>query len=386
MSNKTPPIVNTALTQKLKARFQEGFSLIQVILGPRQVGKTTAILNLIKNFKKPHLYVSCDNKIANHADWLNEVWQNALTQSESCYLFIDEIQKIENWSEVIKSLWDKQKIKNTNIKLILLGSSSLKIQKGLTESLTGRFELISAYHWTYKESQLLQKFNLEEFLKFGGYPESYKYIQSPQRFKNYINNSIIATVIEKDILTMFDIRKPALFKQTVQMLSSLPAAEISYTKMLGQLQDKGNTELIKNYIEILEGAFLFAQIYKYNAKTLNIRSSSPKIIPMCPSLSHFSSKSNKDFIGLCFEALVGSDLVKLDLEVYYWRNGDFEIDYVVLYNNTLIGIEVKSGKRKSSKSVPKFKETFPDATVIYINFENYKTFSENPIRFLEKLI
>lgn len=378
---------HSSFEKALRLRFNEGFDLIQVILGPRQVGKTTAILNLLKDYKGISFYASAEDNLAIQTNWLDEQWQLALNKSHTCLLVIDEIQKVPNWSERIKSLWDGQKLnKNQLLKLVLLGSSSLKIQQGLSESLTGRYELLRAFHWNYKDSQLIKKLSFEDYLVYGGYPGSYQFISNPKRFDTYIQNSIVSSVIEKDLLNESRIRNPSLLKQTFQILQALPAAEISYTKMLGQLQDKGNTDLIKNFLELFEGAFLIKQIHKYHKKAFRTRLSTPKIICLSPSLLERQQKKSPEFLGLCFESLVGADLLKADLPTSYWREGDFEIDFVVELNSHLIGIEVKSQKRKSSKSIPAFLKEFKKAKIVYINFENYHNFSIDPEAFLLKMI
>lgn len=373
------------LERDLRERFNEGFDLIQVILGPRQVGKTTSILNIIKEFASPSHYVSAEKNLLTPVDWLNEVWQQAVDISPNCLLVIDEIQKIDNWSERIKILWDDQnRTDKTQIKLILLGSSSTHIQFGLSESLTGRFELIHAYHWNLQDTLKLHSMTLEQYLVYGGYPGAYKFIKNPKRFDEYIQNSIVDTVIEKDLIPQGKIRNPALFRQTFQLLRGLPSTEISYTKLLGQLQEKGNTDLIKNYLDLYQGAFLFMQIHKFHAKSLKTRLSSPKIICMAPALLNIHEKSQSEFMGLCFESLVGAELIKSKLELHYWREGDYEVDFVVKYKSHVVGIEVKTKKNKSSKSIAEFKKAFPLAQVIYINYENFSSFSKNIPQFFDK--
>ncbi len=377
----------TQLEKDLRRRFNEGFDLIQIILGPRQVGKTTSILNLLKDYLGPSYYVSAEKNLTTQADWLNEVWQQAINKNPETLLVIDEIQKIENWSERIKTLWDSQRFtKKSNLKLILLGSSSIHIQTGLTESLTGRFEIISAYHWSLQDTLKISKMTLDQYLLFGGYPGSYKFLKNSRRFDDYIQNSIINTVIEKDLLPQGKVRNPALFRQTFQLLRGLPSIEISYTKLLGQLQEKGNTDLIKNYLDLYQGAFLFSQIHKYNPKPLKSRLSSPKIISMAPALIDPQQKKQPEFLGLCFESLIGAELIKSQLQVYYWREGDYEIDFVVPYKAQLLGIEVKTKKNKSSKSVTEFKKHFPHAQIIYIHQENFSSFSKDVMKFLDRHI
>jgi predicted AAA+ superfamily ATPase len=377
----------SSLEISLRNRFKEGFTHIQVILGPRQVGKTTAILKVLEDYKGPHHYVSAETKLNPSVDWIHEVWQEALSRDPNCLLVIDEIQKIPHWSERIKTLWDSQARKKlSSLKLILLGSSSVQIQRGLSESLTGRFEMTRAFHWGLDEIQLIKKLSLEDYLVYGGYPGSYQFIGKSSRFQNYIQSSIVETVIEKDLLTLGRVRNPSLFKQTFELLQRLPAAEISYTKLLGQLQDKGNTDLVKGYLDLFQGAFLITQVHKFNNKAFKSKVSTPKIICMAPALLDYQQKASSDFLGLCFESLVGADLLRAGLSVYYWREGDYEIDFVIKLKGKLMGIEVKTNKKKSSKSVGEFKKVYSEAEVAYVNYENYSSFAKDPEAYLAKFV
>ncbi len=361
-------------------------NLINVVLGPRQVGKTTGILNYLNSYKGESIYLSADDEISPTTNWIHEQWQKAVLKSSQCLLVIDEIQKIPLWSTAIKSLWEQQKKnKKTEIKLILLGSSSLQIQTGLSESLTGRFRLIQAYHWGLKESRELKKFNLDEFLCYGGYPGSYALLKHQRDWENYIRHSIIETVIGKDILNLAKVTKPALFRQAFSLLMSYPAQEISYTKLLGQLQDSGNTDLVKYYIELYEGAFLIKAIQKYSPKTLVTRSSSPKLIPLCGALITRSIFKDKTGYGRALEAAVGAALIKADFEPFYWRDGNAEVDYVFEFDGDLFAFEVKSGVAKSSKGLNEFTKRFKRAKPIFISESNVESFLLDPKKFIEKL-
>ena len=346
------------------------------------MGKTTVVRQLLEGYSKPSFYCSADEAVAVSEDWIEQQWQRANDISPSCLLVIDEIQKASNWSSEIKRLWDAQMGQKSKIKLVLLGSSSLQIQNGLSESLTGRFELIRAYHWGLDETQQLRSMSVQDYLKFGGYPGSYKFLKDKDRFFEFIQSSIINTVVEKDLLTQGRVRNPGLFRQTFQLLRGLPATEVSYTKLLSQLQDKGNTDLVKNYLDLFEGAFLLTQIHKFGRSHLQTKISSPKLILMAPVLFLNERKSSTEFLGLCFEALVGADLIRSGLKPSYWRDGDYEVDFVVEINGETIGVEVKSQKRKSSKSVFEFKKNFEESKIVYIHFENYSKFAENPRKFL----
>lgn len=260
---------------KLKERIDQDNGLIQVLIGPRQVGKTTSILKLIDDY---------------YADQAHYVSADKVFNSD------------ENWSEVIKKIFDEAKKNKKKIRCILLGSSSLEIQKGLTESLTGRFQLTQAYHWNYSESHQLNKMNFETYLKFGGYPKSYEF-SDPKEWADYVRNSIVNTVIEKDILQYQKVKSPALFRQAFEILIGYPAQEVSFTKLLGQLQDRGNVDLIKNYIRLYEGAFLIRILEKFSSKTIKVKTSSPKIIPLAPCFYYLTvlDKYELDEKGRVFE-------------------------------------------------------------------------------------
>lgn len=379
-------IAAPSFINEIKQNIENGRDFIQVLLGPRQVGKTTGVLQYLKSYKGDSLYVSADDLISPTNDWVVEQWQNALSKSEKCLLVIDEIQKIPQWSNAIKRLWEQQKRKQgSQIKLILLGSSSLQIQTGLSESLSGRFQLIQAHHWSLKESRTLKKLSVEDFLTYGGYPGSYSLLDNKNEWEKYIKDSIIETVIGKDILSLARVAKPSLFRQTFNLLMSYPAQEMSYTKLLGQLQDSGNTDLVKHYIELYQGAFLMKSIHKYSPKTLVTRTSSPKLIPLCGALISREVFRDKNGYGRAFEAAVGAALVKNGFDVFYWRDGHLEVDYVIEDKDDVYAIEVKSGIKKSSKGLNEFQKKFKRAKPIYITESNIETFLLSPREFLKKL-
>lgn len=371
--------------KQLQEKINSDNNLIQVLLGPRQVGKTTTLLKLIEEFypKNSH-YVSADKIFNSDHSWLQEQWIFAARNEK--ILIVDEIQKVHNWAEVIKSLYDESKKQKKSIKCVLLGSSSLEIQKGLSESLTGRFQLTQAYHWNYSESNEGYKLKFSDYLKFGGYPGSYNF-KDQNEWADYVKNSIIATVVEKDILQYNTVKNPALFRQAFEILTAYPAQEISYTKLLGQLQDKGNVEIIKYYIKLYEGAYLIKALEKYSEKKINIKSSSPKIVPLCPSLYYLNIQDDykSDELGRVFELAVGAQLVRTGFDLYYWRDKNNEVDYVVKKGRRIWAIEVKSGRKKSNNGLFEFKNQFKNVTCVYITQENYFEFENDPAWFLEGL-
>ncbi len=369
----------------LLKRLKSPSPLIQVILGPRQVGKTTGILQLIQNFSGPSHYVSADDEITPGETWVLEHWQKAMLKGKKTLLVIDEIPKVQNWSEVIKRLWDKQvREKKTHLKIVLLGSSSLLLQKGLSESLAGRFEMIPVYHWNFTESKKRFGFKLDDYLNFGGYPGSYAFTQQEKRWKTYMQQSIVDPVISKDILMFNQVRSPALFRQAFEIVCSYPAQEISYNKLLGQLQDKGNTDLIKHYLELFSGAFLIKTLFKFSAKATLSKSSSPKILLGCPALStrqEWIADQNSRY-GRLFELAVGMELIRLEGELSYWREANREVDYILQYQKKLFAIEVKSGRKKRTSGLSVFLKKYSRAIPIIIDSENFEKFSQSPQNFL----
>jgi predicted AAA+ superfamily ATPase len=376
-------VIKLPFINKLESHIKSGLGFIQVLIGPRQVGKTTSVLNYLETHHADHfIYESADLIFNASPQWLIELWQKA--QSEQKLLVIDEIQKCENWAETIKILFDKTKRNKQKLNCVLLGSSSLQIQKGLTESLTGRFQLINAYHWNGFESLDGYDLSFEEYLKFGGYPASYQ-IQNPQERMSYIRNSIINTVIEKDLLQYNKVKSPALFKQAFEILISYPAQEISYTKILGQIQESGNVELVKYYIQLFEGAFLIKALEKYSSKTVKTKASSPKILPLAPCLYYSTvlAEYDADEKGRVFELVVGAQLFKTEMPLYYWREGKFEVDYILKHGKKIWAIEVKSGRKKSTQGLIEFQKQFPQAVCVIVTPQNYAQFEADPLKFLE---
>lgn len=376
----------------LSQRLNESEPLIQVLLGPRQVGKTTAVVDLQKSMgASKFFYVSADEALAHSSEWIREKWSEARRMGDGVILAIDEIQKVIQWSEAVKQLWDEQRRTrkpDARLKLVLLGSSSLELQKGLNESLAGRFEVLRAYHWDAWESQ--QEFNIDfdRFLSYGGYPGSYRFIDDFNRWHAFMRESIIETVIGKDLLSLRSVHKPALFRQTFELLCRYPAQEISYTKLLGQLQEKGNVEIVKHYLSLYEGAFLFKALEKYSTSSMRKKASSPKILPLCPAFYAMTvgenASNNPEDRGRLFEVAVGSVLNQLPGDLFYWRDGNHEVDFVHCLGKRVIGIEVKSGRAKKTQGMEAFRKRFRTAKTVIIRESDIFEFTRDASAFLAK--
>jgi predicted AAA+ superfamily ATPase len=373
---------NMELQKKITSHLSESAPHIQFLIGPRQVGKTTLVEILAQGIKKRQFLIFSADGVSD-ANFLERCWQRA--QLEKKILVIDEVQKLPNWSEALKKHWDR----GPKIKCLFLGSSSLDLQVGIQESLTGRFEVILVSHWDFKNSKIFKKsWSLQKHLLYGGYPGSYKFLADQERWISYMRNSIVETVIGKDILMQARVKSPSLFRQAFYMLASHPAQIISYNKLLGQIQDKGNVELIKYYIRLFEGAFLMKSIQKYSINELRKQSSSPKIIILAPALSTFHKfdQLTSEYLGRVFESLVGAQLLKSFPEIFYWAEGDFEVDYVFSYKKLLIALEVKSDRPRKAISLEKFLAKHPKARAVFITKENYVEFEKSPRLFLDQVL
>jgi predicted AAA+ superfamily ATPase len=370
--------------QYFTKRVDEPRRFMQVIIGPRQVGKTTMIIQLLKKITTPYLFESADAIAASNGVWLEQLWESArlkmtANQSEEFLLVIDEIQKIDNWSEIVKRLWDEDTRKNKNIKVILLGSSRLLLQKGLTESLTGRFETTYLGHWSFGEMQQAFGWNADQYAWFGGYPGSAPLIGDEERWKQYINNSLIETSISKDILMLTRVDKPALMKRLFELGCLYSGQILSYTKLQGQLLDAGNTTTLSHYLNLLDTAGLLAGLEIYAADVIRKRGSSPKFQVHNTALI---SAQRKEFFeqivaepaqwGRIVESSIGAHLVNYSLtenfKVHYWRHRNDEIDFVLEKRGKLIGLEVKSSAAGNTSGMAAFKKKYmPDKVLLIGN-------------------
>jgi len=351
-------------------------------MGPRQVGKTTMVIQLLKKITIPYIFESADAIPASNAIWLEQLWESArlkmtVNQSKEILIVIDEIQKIDNWSEIVKRLWDEDTRNGQNIKVIILGSSGLLLQKGLTESLTGRFESTYLGHWNFSEMQQAFGWNASQYAWFGAYPGSASLIDDEERWKQYINNSIIETSISKDILMLTRVDKPALMKRLFELGCLYSGQILSYTKMQGQLLDTGNTTTLSHYLDLLDTAGLLAGLEIYAADVIRKRASSPKFqVHNRALISAQRNEFYKNIVeepaqwGLIVESSIGAHLINYSLtenfKVSYWRRANEEIDFVLEKRGRIIGLEVKSSTAGSTSGMAAFKNKYTSHKVLLI--------------------
>ena len=350
--------------QMIEKRVAEPRRFIQVLAGPRQVGKTTLARQLMAALPHAVHFASADALASEDRQWIRQQWEIArfkLSQSESKegVLILDEVQKVPDWSEVVKSLWDEDSNNQMSLKVMILGSSPLLVQRGLTESLAGRFEIIPVRHWSFKEMQDAFGVSLDEYIYFGGYPGAADLRKDEDRWKSYIVDSLIETTISRDILLMTQVNKPALLRQLFYLGGQYSGQILSYQKMVGQMQDAGNTTTLAHYLELLAGAGMLCGISKYAGQEVRQRGSSPKFQVMDMAL--VSALSNRRFAsvrgdpelwGRWVESAVGAHLVNCSIEcgfdLFYWRDRGREVDFVVQHQGRLLAIEVKSHKRQTA--------------------------------------
>ncbi len=362
-----------------------GFSrqFIQVLMGPRQVGKTTVIRQLLEDYPFPWHYASADD--ATSTQWLAQQWETIRIKlkasgAEEVLLVIDEIQKIADWSNQVKIHWDRDTFDRIPVKVILLGSSQLLIQNGLSESLAGRFEVLYLPHWSFREMKEAFNFSLDEFIWFGGYPGSSSLIGDEKRWKDYIRHSLIETTLMRDILLLARIDKPILLRNLFELACSWSGQILSYNKMIGQLQDAGNTTTLANYLHLLKGAGLVTGLEKFSQNLIRQRSSSPKLqvfntalMSALSPLTRDESRKQPDIWGRWFESAIGTHLLNHSLtdgyELNYWREGNHEVDFILHRGKKVIAMEVKSGKVRSIKGIDVFTKKYNPAKVLLVGRE-----------------
>ena len=358
----------------LTKRIQEPRKYIQVIIGPRQVGKTTLLRQILAKTDFPYSFISADETGAGNLMWLENQWEairfKMKVEGITSYLFVvDEIQKVQQWSEIIKAQWDADTTSGLDIKLVILGSSRLLIQDGLTESLAGRFETIHMGHWSFNEMHDAFGWTPEQFVWFGGYPGSAELIHDEKRWKSYVRESLIETCINKDILMMTRVDKPTLMRRLFEVGCLYSSQILSFNKILGQLQDAKNTVTLSHYLKLLDTAGMICGLEKFSPNVIRQRSSSPKF--QVHNTALLSAQHRYDFHeikddpkewGRILESSIGAHLLNYSFtsgyKVFYWREGNDEVDFVIEKNGSAIGLEVKSNNGKNVNGMLAFKNKF----------------------------
>jgi predicted AAA+ superfamily ATPase len=365
-----------SIVDELAAALVSKPSLLHVIVGPRQVGKTTAALQIIERLGWPNVYAAADSPLPQGPEWIETQWRLARLQKPGragkVLLVLDEVQKVAGWSETIKRLWDEERRTKGPVLVILLGSSALLVHKGATESLAGRFFLHRCQHWSFEECRKAFGWDLDQWLFFGGYPGAAALSGNEAAWKRYVADSLIDVVLSRDVVALQTITKPALLRHLFALATAHPAQMLSYNKMLGQLQDAGNTTTLAGYLRLLETAFMASGLELFSQGHVRKRGSSPKLLLWNNALINaLSLRSRREamadggFWGRLVENAVGAHLLiglsPGEFGVTYWRDGAEEVDFVVTHGKRIWAIEVKSGRAGKLAGLTAFLKRYPKA-------------------------
>jgi len=388
-------MIRNAIHDTLLERLSEKRRFIQVLAGPRQVGKTTVARQVMEKLDMPSHYASADEPALKGPEWLSQQWEIGRLNARNGHalLILDEVQKVHGWSESVKQLWDADTHNKVRLRVVLLGSSPLLIQSGLTESLAGRFEVIAAPHWSFSEIQQAFRWGVEQFIYYGSYPGAAPLISQPDRWRRYILDSLVETSISRDILLMTRVDKPALLRRVFQLACDYSGQILSYQKMLGQLTDAGNTVTLAHYLQLLQGAGMVAGLSKFSHGKVRQRGSSPKLQVLNTALMTVTSGMNfqdtrkdGDAWGRLVESAVGAhllgDTLGKDIEVTYWRDRNMEVDFVLQQGKSIVGIEVKSGRRREAlNGIAAFRKQFNPLRTLLVGGDGIplKEFLSTPV-------
>lgn len=371
---------------KFCARLEEPRRFLQVVAGPRQVGKTTLVGQALSALSQrpgkviAQHSVSADNPGLVGASWLSSQWETAralATQAGACILVLDEVQKLPAWTEEVKRLWDEDTRAGRDVRAVVLGSAPLLLSRGLTESMAGRFEMTRLGHWRFREMREAFGFTLDQFIYYGAYPGAAGLIAEPARWAAYVRDALIETTISKDVLMMSPVQKPALLRRVFDLACRYSGQELSYQKMLGQLGDAGNTTTLAHYLHLLEGAGMVCGLQKFSGQSVRQRGSSPKLqvfntalmgaIATTEGFGFERLRASPALWGRLTESAVGAELLARHLEhsstqplIHYWRDGAREVDYVLRHQGELFALEVKSGMNQGNvKGLDAFCRLYP---------------------------
>jgi hypothetical protein len=387
------------LLSPLRSLLSRPTPVIHALIGPRQVGKTTIARQIQETIGFPSIYATADSPVPLDSSWIETHWRRAVAEGTSSgkpvLLILDELQKVRGWSETLKMYWDSRS-PGPDIRVLILGSSALLMQEGLSESLAGRFFLHRCAHWGFGECHGAFGWSLEQWIYFGGYPGAASFIEDETSWKRYITDSLIETVLARDVLQMSKVAKPVLLRHLFALAATLPAQSVSYTKMLGQLHDAGNTTTLAHYLKLLEAAFLASGLELFSRGVQRKRGSSPKLILWNNALVNaLSTRSFADSLadtvwwGRLVENAVGAHLCNslssVQYSVTYWREGGHEVDFVIARGRDIWAIEVKSGRSGKAAGLSRFHKRYPEAQTLLVGAQGIplgEFFSKNIERYL----
>lgn len=367
------------LVRTIVERLAEPHGKIQILMGPRQTGKTTALLQAMEQIALP-VHFATASQVQTSGAWIRAQWEMARLKADDdapCVLVLDEVQLVEQWSAFVKECWDEDYRAGRDLRVVLSGSSTLLLQQGLREALTGRFELIRSPHWSLSECEEAFGYSLEDYLHFGGFPGGAPLIHDETRWLDYMLDAVIEPSITRDVMAMETVRKPALMRRLFYLGAPYSAQELSFRKLQGQLDDAGNTTTIAHYLDLLSNADLLTGLQKYSPSLVRSRNSSPRLLVADTALMTAAWQGRRDALrddpdvrGHLVESAVGAYLLtrsKRDrFDLYWWREGAYEVDFVCAKGDRLLAIEVKSGRVRSTAGLLEFARRYPGASLLVV--------------------
>ena len=383
---KQPRLFRRPIFERLLARVHEPRRFIQVLAGPRQVGTTTLARQVIDAVGLPAHFASADDPALRDRSWLASQWQVGRVHARNGgraggLLVIDEIQKVPDWSEIVKRLWDEDSHSGAELRLMLLGSSPLLVQRGLTESLAGRFEVVRVGHWSLSEMADAFGFDLDRYLFFGGYPGAAPLAGDEDRWRAYVLDSLVETSLARDVLLLTRVDKPMLLRQLLRLGAERSGDVVPFTRMLTRLDGAGNTTTLTGYLELLAGAGLVTGLPKYG-RQLRLRAASPRLVAMNGALvsavcgwASEAALADPDARGRLIETAVADHFLNASapLATGYWRDGEHEVDLVVRASGAepeghrVLAVRVESGRRRPTRSgLGRFLARFPESRSLVV--------------------
>lgn len=385
-------------TQELVHRLREPRRFIQVVAGARQVGKTTLAEQAARQSCLPTRYASADEPTLRGVQWIEQQWEAARSladgaDADGALLVLDEVQKVTGWPETVKRLWDADTRTGRPLKAVLLGSAPLLVERGLSESLAGRFEMLRLPHWSFAEMRAAFGWSLEQYLFYGAYPGAAPLIRQPDRWARYVRDSLIEPILSRDVLLLSRVDKPALLRRVLELGCAYSGQILSYNKMLGQLQDAGNATTLAHYLDLLSGAGLVTGLQKYAGGAARRRASSPKLqvfntalITAQAGTTLKQAREDRTFWGRLVESAIGAHLANAaatgDCQACYWRERNREVDFVVRAGDRLVAIEVKSGRAADTLAgMAAFSEAFRPTRKLLVGGDgiDVETFLSKPV-------
>ncbi|MCY4519016.1 MAG: AAA family ATPase [Acidimicrobiaceae bacterium] len=389
-------------------RLNEPPERLLAIFGPRQSGKTWAVRQALASIPQRSRIVPVDapdedvesNPIgfsnaagttggyvrlataSRDVQWLVDIWEEARYQARSSdrgfVLALDEIQRVQGWAAAVKGLWDADRASGCPLHVVMLGSAPLLMQAGLNESLMGRFEPIDFVHWSFDEMADAFEFDLDEYVYFGGYPGAASFVSDHQRWHRYVRSSLVEPSIERDVIDMTRVDKPELLRQVFDVAARHSGRMLSYTQMLGLLEDAGNTTTVTRYLDLLHQVGLVTGLPAYSESAVS-RASSPKLnvlntglMSMASGYTFHQARVDRTLWHYLVESAVGAHLLNSSspgTNVAYWRGrrrrSVVEVSFVVERGPHRVGIDVASeAEHEALPGLDEFADRFDARTLV----------------------